>query len=167
MKTIYLGLGSNLGDREEALRTAVSRLHRSDLIVRRTSSIYETAPREVCHQPDFLNLVVEAETSLLPMRLLQRTLSIELEMGRKRIAPKGPRVIDIDVLLYGASVIHAQQLQIPHPRMLERRFVLEPLAELAPDLRHPVSRKKIAEHLPAVVGQVVVKSSLPKPALHP
>jgi 2-amino-4-hydroxy-6-hydroxymethyldihydropteridine diphosphokinase len=155
MKTIYLSLGSNLGDREGCLREAIARLGAAGIRVLRVSSLYETEPMEVREQPWFLNLVVEAETDLFPKRLLARTQRIELELGRKRVRPKGPRSIDIDILLYGQSVIESNELMVPHPRLAERRFVLEPLAELAPELRHPVNRRSIRELLAATAGQVV------------
>jgi 2-amino-4-hydroxy-6-hydroxymethyldihydropteridine diphosphokinase len=99
--------------------------------------------------------VVEAETDLFPKQLLARLQKIERQLGRKRIRPKGPRTIDIDILLYGEAVIATDELTVPHPRMEERRFVLEPLAELGPDLRHPVTRRTVREMLRAVAGQQV------------
>lgn len=155
MKTIYLGLGSNLGDRRANLAQAVKRLEAPDLRVKRASSIYETEPRDVPQQPWFLNQVVEADTDLFPKQLLSRIQKIEREMGRKRIVSKGPRVIDIDILLFGDSVLATPELEIPHPRMIERRFVLEPLAELAPDLRDPVTGRTVRELLAPVAGQAV------------
>ena len=97
----------------------------------------------------FLNLVVEAETTLFPMQLLSRTGKIERELGRVRTVPKGPRTIDIDILLYGSAVIRTARLEVPHPRMAERRFVLAPLADLAPDLRHPLTHRSVREMLDA------------------
>ena len=154
-KTVYLSLGSNLGDRERNLRDAVGLLAEPSLRVLRVSSFYETEPLEVRDQPWFLNAVAEAETDFFPKQLLARLLRIEQQLGRRRLKPKGPRMIDIDILLYGGSVIDADELQVPHPRLTERRFVLEPLAELAPELRHPVTRVTVREMLQAVAGQQV------------
>jgi 2-amino-4-hydroxy-6-hydroxymethyldihydropteridine diphosphokinase len=155
VKTVYLSLGSNVGDRLGALQAAMARLEAPDFRVRRVSSIYETEPVDLRDQPWFLNLVLEAETELFPKQLLARIRRVELELGRKRLRKKGPRSIDIDILLYGETVIESAELVIPHPRLTERRFVLEPLAELAPQLRHPVSRQTIAELLHAILGQTV------------
>ena len=118
MKRVYLALGSNLGDREANLRIAIGKLHGPDLQVVRISSVYETAAVYYLEQPDFLNCVVEADTDLLPMRLLRRVGSIERSMGRKRAIPKGPRNIDIDILLYGPAVL---TLRIYRFRILEWR----------------------------------------------
>jgi 2-amino-4-hydroxy-6-hydroxymethyldihydropteridine diphosphokinase len=157
MKKVYLSLGSNLGDREKNLRDAIDHLERAGIHMARVSSVYETEPMELRQQPWFLNLVVEGETDLFPHQLLQKIMRIELAMGRKRLVPKGPRNIDIDILLYGNFVIHSERLDVPHPRLAERRFVLDPLAELSPDLRHPVSRRTVREMLSAVAGQAVRK----------
>jgi 2-amino-4-hydroxy-6-hydroxymethyldihydropteridine diphosphokinase len=160
VKTVYLSLGSNLGDRVQNLQTAVDSLQSIDLQIRRISSIYETAALEYLEQPDFLNCVVEAETSLMPMRLLSRVATIEREMGRKRNIAKGPRNIDIDILLHGRAVVQTERLQIPHPRMDSRRFVLAPLAELVPDLRHPRHRHTMVELLAAAPDQRLVRLPL-------
>jgi 2-amino-4-hydroxy-6-hydroxymethyldihydropteridine diphosphokinase len=155
LKTVYLGLGSNLGDRREHLNRARALLEAPDLRIARASSIYETEPRDFLDQPWFLNQVIEANTTLFPRQLLARLQKIEREIGRKRTIAKGPRVIDIDILLYGESIVQSSALQIPHPRMPDRRFVLEPLTELAPDVRHPVTKKTIREMLTRVVDQGV------------
>ena len=115
--------------------------------VLRESPIYETEPVGYTAQRWFLNMVVEAETALFPMQLLTRAGKIERTLGRVRTIPNGPRTIDIDILLYGTAVVRTPRLDIPHPRMHERRFVLVPLADLAPDLRHPVSRKTVRQML--------------------
>ena len=144
-----------MGDREQNLRRAIQMLTAADIHVRRVSPLYETEPRDLVQQPWFLNLAVEIETRLFPMQLLTRLQKIERELGRRRTISKGPRTIDIDILLYGNLALNGEKLTIPHPRMEERRFVLEPLAEIAPDMRHPVSRATIREMLSATKGQIV------------
>lgn len=155
MKTAYLGLGSNLGNREGNLREAVERLEAAGIRVARRSSLYETEPLEIHDQPWFLNAVVEVETDLFPRQLLACIQNIELDMGRRRVTPKGPRNIDIDILLYGRSVIDTAELQTPHPGIAQRRFVLEPLSEIASELRHPVSGKTAREMLAGLEPQGV------------
>jgi len=155
VKTAYIALGSNLGDRVENLLLARERIVSPHVRLTRASSIYETAPREIVDQPWFLNQVVIAETTLFPRQLLARLLRIEQEMGRQRTVAKGPRVIDLDILLFGDAVIHTAGLEIPHPRIAERRFVLEPLAELAPTLRPPRSSHTVQEMLAKVMDQPV------------
>jgi 2-amino-4-hydroxy-6-hydroxymethyldihydropteridine diphosphokinase len=155
VKTTYLSLGSNLGDREANLRAAIDRLAAPDLRVLRTSPVYETEPLDYIAQRWFLNLVVEAETGLFPIELLSRIDKIERALGRVRTVVKGPRTIDIDILLYGQAVVRSAALEIPHPRMAERRFVLAPLADLAPGLRHPVTHKTVREMLEAAPAQTV------------
>jgi 2-amino-4-hydroxy-6-hydroxymethyldihydropteridine diphosphokinase len=155
VKTIYIALGSNLGDRAENLRQARERIESPHLKVTRESSIYETEPRELFDQPWFLNQVVEAETTLFPRQLLARLLKIEQEMGRQRLVPKGPRIIDLDILLFGNVIVRGGGLEIPHPRMADRRFVLDPLAELAPAIRHPRSGRTVREMLSKTMDQPV------------
>ena len=155
MKTAFLALGSNVGDREANLRTAVTLLQDDEIRVRRGSSLYETAPQELLDQPSFLNAVLEVETSLFPMQLLARVREIERKMGRRRVTPKGPRNIDIDILFYGRNVIATAELEVPHPRIAQRRFVLEPLAEIAPDFRHHLTGKTAREMLAKLEPQGV------------
>jgi len=157
LKFVYIALGSNLGDRAENLRLAREQIESPDLHVLRESSIYETAPRDVEDQPWFLNQVIECETDLFPRQLLMRLQKIERGMGRKRRMAKGPREIDLDILLFGNVVMKAPELEIPHPRMAERRFVLEPLSELAPEKKHPGTRRTMREMLAAVLNQTVRK----------
>lgn len=157
MKTVYLGLGSNLGDREALLREALRALESPGLHIQRVSPVYETEPVDVAGQHWFLNLVAEAATDLFPLQLLHRTARIEIQLGRPRVAPKGPRTIDIDILLFGNAIVNTPKLEIPHPRFRERRFVLAPLVDLAPQLRDPVTRKSVRELLSEVQGQSVRK----------
>jgi 2-amino-4-hydroxy-6-hydroxymethyldihydropteridine diphosphokinase len=136
-ESIYLALGSNLGDRTANLRAAVAQLTREGTQVLRASSIYETEPVDYLDQPWFLNGVVAAQTHLSPLELLGSLRAIEAGMGSEKLVPKGPRLLDLDILLYGKQTIDTPELQVPHPRMLLRRFVLVPLVEIAPDLQHP------------------------------
>ena len=161
MKTAYLSLGSNLGDRRENLRQALALLEAPDLCVRRVSPVYETEPVDHAAQGWFLNLVAEIETTLFPMQLLARTGRVEQSLGRRRTVAKGPRTIDIDILLYGKATVRSASLEIPHPRMTERRFVLQPLADLAPELRHPVTRRTVREMLGAIEGQTARRVDRP------
>jgi len=155
LKRIYLSLGSNIGDREANLHKAVEQLASQDMRVLHTSRIYETEPVDYVDQAWFLNQVVEAETTLFPMQLLTRVGRVERDLGRKRIVRKGPRTIDIDILFYGAAVVETKRLEIPHPRIAQRRFVLVPLAELAPDLRHPVTHRTVRQMLESAPPAVV------------
>ena len=157
MKTVYLGLGSNVGEREGMLQTAIDRLHSPELRIERVSSVYETEPQGRRNQRWFLNLVAEARTDLFPRQLLGRIAKIEQQLGRRRMLANGPRTIDIDILFFGGFVVETPQLTIPHPRLAERRFVLAPMVELAPELRDPVTHRTMRELLPATAGQSVRK----------
>lgn len=147
MKTVYISLGSNVGDREQMIASAIQALGAKGVRIVRQSSIYSTEPVDVATQSWFLNCVLEVETELMPRQLLKTFKDIENELGRRHSIRRGPRVIDLDILLYGSSVIQTQELEVPHPRMTQRRFVLVPLAEIAPALRHPVENKSVEELL--------------------
>jgi 2-amino-4-hydroxy-6-hydroxymethyldihydropteridine diphosphokinase len=158
-KTAYLSLGANVGDRRENLARALRLLEAPDVRVVRVSSVYETEPVGVAPQTWFLNLVAEIETSLFPRQLLRWCQQIEKDLGRKRKGDNSPRPIDIDILLFGNAAVDTAGLTIPHPRMHERRFVLEPLAEIAPALPHPGLRRSVSELLAETRGQAVRRVS--------
>jgi len=142
----YVGLGANLGDRRAGLEAALRALEaHPQMRLARVSSLYETAPVGVTGQPDFLNAVAAVETTLAPRPLLDALLHLENLLGRVRTSRWGPRVIDLDLLLYGARTIALPGLDVPHPRLRERAFVLTPLAEIAPDLSLPGDGKKVAD----------------------
>ncbi len=143
-KNVYLSLGSNLDDRAANLRTALEKL--ADFgTVNAVSAFYETEPVGLTAQPWFLNCAAKLDTEKMPRQLITGILNVEQEMGRQRKQKNGPRITDIDLLLFGTSVIEMAGLTVPHPRMHERRFVLEPLAEIAPDVRHPVFKRTVRE----------------------
>ena len=162
-KLIYLSLGSNLGDRAANLESAIAALPEIGVRVLRRSALYETEPVDFLAQPWFLNCVVEAETSLPPELLLAALQGIERQMGSRKLVARGPRLIDLDVLFYDSAVLRTAEIEIPHPRMAERRFVLVPLAELAPELRHPVFQSTIAELLRTTRDTSVVRVWEPHP----
>ena len=143
-KTVYLSLGSNLGERAANLRAAIEALSGLGEVLS-VSSFYETEPVEFTAQPWFLNCAVALATEKMPKQLLGAVAAIEQSMGRRRTQSKGPRSIDIDILLFGNSVIDTPKLVIPHPSLHERKFVLEPLAEIAPEVRHPVFKRTVRE----------------------
>ena len=136
-ETVFLSLGTNLGDREANLLGAIAALATIGVRVKKVSSFYETEPVDYLEQPWFLNCVVEGATDAPALELLRALRGIEQKMGSKKVIAKGPRLIDMDILLFGDQTIATEELQVPHRRMLMRRFVLAPLAEIAPQVRHP------------------------------
>lgn len=152
----YLSLGANLGQRQEQLRAALDRLAVLGRLIA-TSSLYETQPVGVPDQPWFLNCAVAVETNLSPERVLDSTLAIERAMGRERTRKKGPRNIDIDIVLFDQRIVDSPRLMIPHPAMHQRRFVLAPLAEIAPQARHPVLKKTVGELLAELSDREIVR----------
>jgi 2-amino-4-hydroxy-6-hydroxymethyldihydropteridine diphosphokinase len=141
---IFLLLGSNLGDRLKHLSEAVAHIGAFAPVLR-MSSVYTTSAWGNTNQPEFLNQVVEVDTTLSPELLLQNILKVEAKMGRSRIEKWGSRIIDIDILLYRDTIVETDTLKVPHPQLQNRKFTLVPLRELAPDLTHPVFRKTIAQ----------------------
>lgn len=160
MKTVYLALGANVGDRKQHLESALAQLGEAGVRILRVSPVYETEPVGFTAQHWFYNLVVEAGTDLFPMQLLARIAKIEQALGRIRTVKNGPRTLDIDILLYGRAVVRSAKLEVPHPRMAERRFVLAPLGDLAPELRHPVTHQTIRSMLENAPAQTVRKLDL-------
>jgi len=154
---VYLSLGSNLGDRAANLRAAIEALPAANIRVTKISSFYETEPVDFLEQPWFLNCAMEAETGLSPQELLRALRGIEQSVGSKKEFAKGPRLLDIDILIYGNETIDLPDLQIPHPRMLQRKFVLAPLAEIAPLLKHPTWGGTAAELSGASTDQSTIR----------
>lgn len=164
--TVYLGLGSNLGHREENLAATIHLLRAGPpsggqtwesnlgfIQIGQTSSVYETSPWGYKDQPNFLNCVLEAHTNLPPDKLLERVKAVERIVGRQASVRYGPRIIDVDILLYNEDILDQPELQIPHPRLHQRAFALVPLAELHPNLVHPSLRMTIGELACQVDGQ--------------
>src|SRR6266566_4382381 len=143
----YLSLGSNVGGRAKNLRAAIDELPHAGVAVKIVSSFYETEPVDLREQPWFLNCAVKAETHFDAMTLLRALREIEMKMGSKKLVAKGPRLIDMDILLYGSETIDTPELQVPHPRMHLRRFVLVPLAEIAPEAMHASLKRTVKQLL--------------------
>jgi 2-amino-4-hydroxy-6-hydroxymethyldihydropteridine diphosphokinase len=145
MSIVHIGIGSNLGNRQENCLEAIKRLEQHGVPVLKRSSMIETEPWGKTDQPHFINLAIEAETDLSPEELLLLLKNIEKSMGREKTAHWGPREIDLDILFYDDRIIDSADLKIPHPHLHERDFVLKPLVEIAPEKGHPVLKKKISE----------------------
>jgi len=156
MNRVYLALGSNLGDREEYIRSGIHGLGTRSIDIVRCASVYSTEPREILDQPWFLNTALEAYTDLAPAELLRVCLDIEKQNDRRRDTTKGPRTLDIDIIFYEDLIIRQPGLSIPHPSFSTRRFVLAPLAEIAPDFVDPMSGKTIRDLLLLCTDQSVV-----------
>ena len=157
MATVYLSLGSNKGDRAQYIARAIVALAEHGVNVIQKSSLYETEPIETSSKSWFLNCVIKAETNLLPPQLMHTLLDIERSLGRRRRVLRGPRFIDMDILLYDDRVVNTDHLKVPHPRMAERRFVLVPFAEIAPETRHPVYNKTVTKLLAETPDRSEVK----------
>ena len=155
--TVYLSLGSNVGEREANLRAAIAALAAAGVRVTRVSAFYETEPVDYVEQAWFLNCVVQGETEAAALELLRALREIETRMGSKKLVAKGPRLIDMDILLYGQETIDTPELQVPHPRMHLRRFVLVPLTEVAPDVAHPRLKMIAAQLLEQTPDRSVVR----------
>jgi len=141
----YIGIGSNLGNREENCLRSIALLEKRGITVRKKSSMYETEPWGVKDQPRFMNMAIEIETKLEPKILLRVLKEVEKEMGRERSLRWGPRIIDLDILLFDELIVKEDDLEIPHPLMHERDFVLRPLCEIAPDKIHPLLKVRICD----------------------
>lgn len=150
MATAYVGLGSNIEPRREHLALALKRLSAAPFGMKKQSSLYESEPMDVVDQACFLNMVVELETELEPVALLEALKGVEAEAGKKIVVRRGPRTLDLDLLLWGQAIVETKDLVLPHERLALREFVLRPLAEIAPEARHPVLERSAAEMLKAL-----------------
>lgn len=157
MMNVYILLGSNLGDRQAYLKEAIAHIETEVSPVVKASAIYETQSWGKTDSPDYLNQVILVQTEILPPALLQKLLNIEWIIGRVRHEKWGPRIIDIDILFYGDKIIDQPELQTPHPLLHTRRFTLEPLAELAPNLIHPIFKKNILQLKNELTDSLIVK----------
>jgi 2-amino-4-hydroxy-6-hydroxymethyldihydropteridine diphosphokinase len=157
MNSVFLLLGGNIGNRQHFLREAIKLIEADIASVLKTSSIYETQSWGKTDAPDYLNQVIVIETELSAQEILRRILAIELVLGRKRDEKWGSRTIDIDILFYGAEIVDGEGLHIPHPELHKRRFTLEPLAEIAPDLIHPILNKTILRIKNELKDSLIVK----------
>ena len=147
MAIAYIGVGSNLGNREKNCYRAIELLEKRSIVVKKKSSLYETEPWGEQDQPQFINMVLEVETEIEPYELLRALKAIEKEMGREKTSEWGPRIIDLDILLFDSLFLRENSLQIPHPLMHERAFVLKPLCEIAPEKIHPLLKARMCDLL--------------------
>ncbi|NWF52525.1 MAG: 2-amino-4-hydroxy-6-hydroxymethyldihydropteridine diphosphokinase [Nitrospirae bacterium] len=145
MSIAYIGIGSNLGNRKNNCLRAIELIKKNGIIIRKLSSMYKTEPWGIKDQPYFLNMAIEIETELNPIELLKILKNIENKIGRKESFKWGPRIIDLDILLFNNLIFKEDSLEIPHPLMHKRNFVLLPLCEIAPDRIHPLLKKKISD----------------------
>ena len=156
-KTVYLSLGSNVGEREANLRAAIAALPAAGVRVTRVSSFHETEPVDYMEQAWFVNCVAEGKTEVPALELLRALREIEMRMGSKKLVAKGPRLMDIDILLYAEETIDTTELQVPHPRMHLRRFVMVPLAEIAAEVMHPSLKKTVKRLLEETPDRSMVR----------